>query len=689
MKNKESMQQFVTLVVWVALFFTPVMFGQAMAQQPLVIQPGQEGFVTRPGSLTTLPDLPIGFFGTKNGIPSNPIATQKIAVRSGPNLVALPTLTDFLVGPGCHGGAGHTHCYMEKRIVNVPTYDTVVERTKGGSIGIAGTLLAEVKMVHLSLQSVAPIKVQYGSSTPTGTPPVSSFFDIFLSLDGPQAVGKSALQRNRDTSSGTMDVALPVNYKVTFREVDGPGEVNVAGLTTRLQSRGSLWSIASPHNPPLVIQPGQDGFVTQPGSEATLSNLPQGFFGEKNGSTSDAMPAQRIAVTGGKERGTLEIKPDFQIDIKCLTGPNHRHCVGPIDPTGPILVADTIFTRPGGVIDDGGELQLEVELVNLSLQSVKPLEVKYGGGRSSSFFDIFVSLDTDTSHPSSHRKGTVTLYRDRNTSSGILDTTLSIPSKVTFKEVNGSTTIEVGGLMDTLKAEGVVWSIPSSTGSSDMDGDGILDVGDNCPRTSNPDQKDTDGDGVGDACDNCKTTSNHDQADADTDGIGDACDPCPSLPTTNTITGTAANNVLNGTPGNDLILGLGGNDKINGIGGDDCLVGGDGNDRLLGGAGSDVLDGGNGNDRGDGGPGDDQLDGGAGNDRLGGGLGNDRLEGGLGNDRLDGGASNDHLGGGAGNDQLFGGAGNDALDGGPNVDRCVGGAGIDTAVNCEGILGIP
>jgi hypothetical protein len=37
----------------------------------------------------------------------------------------------------------------------------------------------------------------------------------------------------------------------------------------------------------------------------------------------------------------------------------------------------------------------------------------------------------------------------------------------------------------------------------DEDGDGICDLGDNCPGTSNPLQEDADGDHVGDACDTC------------------------------------------------------------------------------------------------------------------------------------------------------------------------------------------
>ena len=60
----------------------------------------------------------------------------------------------------------------------------------------------------------------------------------------------------------------------------------------------------------------------------------------------------------------------------------------------------------------------------------------------------------------------------------------------------------------------------------DGDGDGVADLGDNCPDDPNPGQEDLDTDSVGDLCDNCPAVANPDQANADGDGFGDACDSC-------------------------------------------------------------------------------------------------------------------------------------------------------------------
>ncbi len=80
----------------------------------------------------------------------------------------------------------------------------------------------------------------------------------------------------------------------------------------------------------------------------------------------------------------------------------------------------------------------------------------------------------------------------------------------------------------------------------DDDGDGILNLLDNCIAIANPNQEDADNDGVGDLCDgsdpndndgdgvlnsvdNCPNIANKDQQDLDNDGIGDVCESVTPL----------------------------------------------------------------------------------------------------------------------------------------------------------------
>lgn len=87
------------------------------------------------------------------------------------------------------------------------------------------------------------------------------------------------------------------------------------------------------------------------------------------------------------------------------------------------------------------------------------------------------------------------------------------------------------------------WSLEiCGTQQTDIDGDGVADLDDNCPDTPNTDQADLDGDMIGDVCDddvdgdgvlneddNCEFTANPDQADIDNNGIGEACDEICAL----------------------------------------------------------------------------------------------------------------------------------------------------------------
>jgi hypothetical protein len=67
-----------------------------------------------------------------------------------------------------------------------------------------------------------------------------------------------------------------------------------------------------------------------------------------------------------------------------------------------------------------------------------------------------------------------------------------------------------------------------AAGNRDSDGDGVLDIDDNCPDIPNADQTNSDSDGLGNVCDNCPLTDNLLQTNSDSDIFGDACDNCPN-----------------------------------------------------------------------------------------------------------------------------------------------------------------
>ncbi|MCP5015480.1 MAG: hypothetical protein GY938_09375 [Ketobacter sp.] len=95
----------------------------------------------------------------------------------------------------------------------------------------------------------------------------------------------------------------------------------------------------------------------------------------------------------------------------------------------------------------------------------------------------------------------------------------------------------LGGI--TLETRSALFFLNCDNGGqgNDSDGDGIVDLNDNCPADYNPEQIDSDDDGDGDVCDvdqdndgidddadNCPAVANTDQADGDGDQIGDVCD---------------------------------------------------------------------------------------------------------------------------------------------------------------------
>lgn len=152
----------------------------------------------------------------------------------------------------------------------------------------------------------------------------------------------------------------------------------------------------------------------------------------------------------------------------------------------------------------------------------------FGGGRpdagevfvfrwSDIQFNYFVDLLTGGTNPATTLLGP-----------NVSDTMGSTSHSVALGDVNADGVLDLllgleGGDGDPdgtqRNGTGELWVV--SVG--DIDGDGVRNLGDNCPNDDNADQADGDSDGIGDVCDNCPEDYNPDQVDTDGDGTGDVC----------------------------------------------------------------------------------------------------------------------------------------------------------------------
>lgn len=214
---------------------------------PIPIAEGRDGFLTQPGTIVNVQEffpsgIAAGAFPDKNGEMSLPIAAADLptALPVGPGVtVLLPEVTTFAAGPGCHNGTfqpGHHHCYAQERVIFNPV-DTIIFREAGV---LDGVLTVSILFEYLSLKSMVPLEVKYPTEP-------SSFFDIFIELDGPQTPGSLKLTQDAlNMHAGTMDTVLPIKFMI---RIDGGPTIN--GFQDVMASNGHSFTV--------VPEPGQTG----------------------------------------------------------------------------------------------------------------------------------------------------------------------------------------------------------------------------------------------------------------------------------------------------------------------------------------------------------------------------------------------------------------------------------------------
>jgi hypothetical protein len=126
---------------------------------------------------------------------------------------------------------------------------------------------------------------------------------------------------------------------------------------------------------------------------------------------------------------------------------------------GGLAMTDTIVMRqaPAVLPTIGSSDTIPIEIVSLSLKSVAPLMVTYGGGAAPpQFFDVFVELA-----PIPQTPGTMTLTRE-NQNGGTFDSVLPVLSSITFENTNptGPEPQQPVIREDVFTSTDVCWQVP-------------------------------------------------------------------------------------------------------------------------------------------------------------------------------------------------------------------------------------
>lgn len=225
-----------------------VMFLMPLAAYAVVIPDGFDFFQTEPET-QVLPLLPGGFFGEKNGTPSDPFEeTIDLQGFPGPNLLfpfpdPFPPFqqiyrTTWLDTHGNEVGPHSLHKVRQiDELVEPFDFDTIVHRTGPATLtNVGDTADIPIEIVWLSLMSTEPIQVTFGEEPP-------SSFDVFVGLSEsfPQLTGMKKLtatvaggkKGNIDLGTvgdavdttlgfGPNNYGLPVVYDVIFIDHDDP-----------------------------------------------------------------------------------------------------------------------------------------------------------------------------------------------------------------------------------------------------------------------------------------------------------------------------------------------------------------------------------------------------------------------------------------------------------------------------------
>ena len=158
--------------------------------------------------------LPAGFFGSRNGLLSDPVMLPTAVPLRGRPIGPIPpgANPNFFAGPISETARLGAHHVIDPRLLAKNLHDTIVRRKAAADLKADGdSAVIPIEIVALSLESVAPIQIGFGGGVG------ESFFDIWVTLDPmvPSPEGTMTITRTSATG-GTLTSVLPVNFRAEF-----------------------------------------------------------------------------------------------------------------------------------------------------------------------------------------------------------------------------------------------------------------------------------------------------------------------------------------------------------------------------------------------------------------------------------------------------------------------------------------
>ncbi len=206
---------------------------------PLHVRPGYNFLATPTGTSYTTVSLPAGFFGQKNGVPSDPIVDRIVRLEGRPTgSLGLEGRSSVRIAAGnCHSRGGHHHCHENATSLTGVDTITLIGGTSLGSIGDRNRVTLQIVSLSLQTPGPEPLVVTYKDEPP-------SLFHLILNLDPTvtQDVGHIWFNRTEE-DGGIMEVALPVAFKVVAFDSDGRKRFGPVSMSTVLESKDNGFTV--------------------------------------------------------------------------------------------------------------------------------------------------------------------------------------------------------------------------------------------------------------------------------------------------------------------------------------------------------------------------------------------------------------------------------------------------------------